>query len=59
MLVKNQEAFNLNRCHEGKFIPAVNDPAYYQVWQQRWGEIAKPLLWSYTMYIVLPRALES
>jgi len=31
----------------------LNDPDYYPVWVARWGEIAKPLLWSHAMYLVL------
>ncbi|MCL5046570.1 MAG: glycoside hydrolase family 15 protein [Actinobacteria bacterium] len=31
----------------------LNDPSYYPIWVQRWGEIAKPLLWSHAMYLVL------
>ncbi|NOX61237.1 MAG: glycoside hydrolase family 15 protein [Chloroflexi bacterium] len=31
----------------------LNDASYYEPWRQRWGEIAKPLLWSHAMYIVL------
>jgi GH15 family glucan-1,4-alpha-glucosidase len=31
---------------------SLNDPAYYQVWVERWGEIARPLLWSHAMYLI-------
>jgi GH15 family glucan-1,4-alpha-glucosidase len=38
-------------------IPAnLNDEAYYQPWRERWGEIAKPLLWSHAKYIILTKA---
>lgn len=34
-------------------VPAsLNDPAYYEPWRQRWGEIARPLLWSHAIYII-------
>ncbi len=29
------------------------EPAYYQPWVDRWGPVAKPLLWSHAMYLVL------
>lgn len=29
------------------------DPAMVAVWEERWGEVAKPLLWSHAMYLVL------
>ena len=31
----------------------VNDPTYLPVWQERWGPVATPLLWSHAMYLVL------
>ena len=35
-------------------IPAsLNRPGYYDVWRERWGEIAKPLLWSHAKYLIL------
>jgi len=33
-------------------------PEYLDVWKARWGPVAKPLLWSHAMYIILHRALE-
>ena len=30
-----------------------NDPAMVQPWVERWGPVAKPLLWSHAMYLVL------
>jgi len=34
-------------------VPAtLNDPSYYQPWLERWGEIAKPLLWSHAQYLI-------
>jgi GH15 family glucan-1,4-alpha-glucosidase len=35
----------------------LNDPAMYQPWVDRWGEIARPLLWSHAMYLILHQAL--
>lgn len=29
------------------------DPASYEPWVRRWGPVAKPLLWSHAMYLVL------
>lgn len=37
----------------------VNDPSMVQVWVDRWGPVAKPLLWSHAMYLVLLTELES
>lgn len=30
-----------------------NAPEYHGVWHRRWGDIARPLLWSHAMHIVL------
>lgn len=30
---------------------------YYAQWEERWGPVAKPLLWSHAMYLVLYHAL--
>ena len=39
-------------------IPAtLNDDSFYQPWVQRWGEIAKPLLWSHAKYLNLSEAI--
>ena len=40
-------------------VPAtLNDEKYYPIWRKRWGEIAKPLLWSHANYIILTHAIE-
>jgi GH15 family glucan-1,4-alpha-glucosidase len=40
-------------------VPAtLNDPNYYQPWFRRWGEIARPLLWSHAMDIILRKSLK-
>ena len=36
--------------------PAL-DPSFTPVWVRRWGEVARPLLWSHAMYITLADAL--
>ncbi len=36
---------------------SLNDPAFYAPWRERWGDIAKPLLWSHAKYIILAQAL--
>jgi GH15 family glucan-1,4-alpha-glucosidase len=39
-------------------VPAtLNDPNYYQPWFRRWGEIARPLLWSHAKDIILRKSL--
>jgi GH15 family glucan-1,4-alpha-glucosidase len=36
---------------------ALNEPAYYEPWRNRWGDIACPLLWSHAKAIILRAAL--
>ncbi len=36
----------------------LNQPAYLDEWRQRWGESARPLLWSHAAYIILRHALD-
>ncbi|HWI52855.1 MAG TPA: glycoside hydrolase family 15 protein [Symbiobacteriaceae bacterium] len=31
----------------------VNDPTMVQPWEEKWGPVASPLLWSHAMYLVL------
>jgi GH15 family glucan-1,4-alpha-glucosidase len=33
------------------------DPSFIPVWEERWGPVAQPLLWSHAMYITLADAL--
>jgi GH15 family glucan-1,4-alpha-glucosidase len=35
----------------------LNDEPFYEIWRDRWGEIAKPLLWSHANYLVLCESL--
>jgi len=35
----------------------VQNLNYYQEWVNRWGEVAKPLLWSHAMYLILAHSL--
>ena len=32
-------------------------PDHYAPWQQKWGDVANPLLWSHAMYILLKNQL--
>jgi len=32
-------------------------PAHYPQWLAKWGDVAKPLLWSHAMYIILYKTL--
>ncbi|MEW5867179.1 MAG: glycoside hydrolase family 15 protein [Bacillota bacterium] len=34
------------------------DPGYRQPWIERWGPVAKPLLWSHAMYLILRSELD-
>lgn len=36
----------------------MNSPEFFPIWQDRWGDVAKPLLWSHAMYLILHHALE-
>jgi GH15 family glucan-1,4-alpha-glucosidase len=35
----------------------LNDPSMLQPWVEMWGSIARPLLWSHSMYLILLHAL--
>ena len=35
----------------------LNDESFYEIWRDRWGDIAKPLLWSHANYLVLCESL--
>ena len=37
---------------------SLNDPAQYQAWKDKWGDIAKPLLWSHAKYLILCKGLK-
>ncbi len=34
-------------------LSITNDPDFIETWRTRWGDVAKPLLWSHAMYLVL------
>ena len=36
---------------------SLNDPSRYAPWRERWGDIARPLLWSHAKYLILHRAV--
>ena len=35
----------------------LTDPDYQKEWEERWGVVARPLLWSHAMYLVLKREM--
>jgi GH15 family glucan-1,4-alpha-glucosidase len=35
------------------------DPSQYQPWLERWGQIAKPLLWSHAKYLIVAHILRN
>ncbi|MGI9952458.1 glycoside hydrolase family 15 protein [Moorellaceae bacterium AZ2] len=37
----------------------LTSPQHYSYWVQRWGPIARPLLWSHAMYIIAEREAQS
>jgi GH15 family glucan-1,4-alpha-glucosidase len=44
------------RCWLPEQVPnSLNSPAFYPQWVERWGQIAKPLLWSHAMYLLAAR----
>jgi GH15 family glucan-1,4-alpha-glucosidase len=46
--------------HLPEQIPqTLNDPSMLQAWTERWGVIARPLLWSHAMYLILLHALHT
>jgi GH15 family glucan-1,4-alpha-glucosidase len=48
-----------DRCDLPEQVPQhLNDPSFYQPWVDRWGEIARPLLWSHAKYLILRHFLE-
>jgi GH15 family glucan-1,4-alpha-glucosidase len=46
----------------GNFPEQVSDhvlaPAHFEPWVQKWGPVAKPLLWSHAMYLILCQELQ-
>ena len=54
--VENQADEEGNMPEQVTFHP--NERSYIEKWVRRWGEVAKPLLWSHAMYLVLLRELE-
>lgn len=38
-------------------IKHVNDPSFIQHWTNMWGDVAKPLLWSHAIYLILQEKL--
>ena len=50
------------QADEGGNLPeqipqTLNDPSMLQLWVEKWGPIARPLLWSHAMYLILRHAL--
>jgi GH15 family glucan-1,4-alpha-glucosidase len=45
--------------HLPEQVPAhLNQPEAYGTWRRRWGDIARPLLWSHAKYIILSHHLK-
>jgi GH15 family glucan-1,4-alpha-glucosidase len=42
-----------------QWISAVRSPAHVQQWVERWGPVARPLLWSHAEHLALRTALDS
>jgi len=40
-------------------LTRVNDPSMIRPWEERWGKVATPLLWSHAMYLIFDDALSS
>ena len=65
---RNKEAFQIKKWVENQADEEGNLPeqvtfhplkqSAYPKWVKRWGEVAKPLLWSHAMYLVLLREFE-
>jgi len=53
-----------NQADENDWLPEqvpnhLLAPQYFNEWVDKWGEIAKPLLWSHAMYMILYKTLNS
>lgn len=65
---RRQEALELKKWIENQAdneghlpeqaLTFTNDPSYIAVWEDRWGKVAKPLLWSHAMYLILEHSLQ-
>lgn len=54
LLIKRVESFADDNGELPEQIPSdLNVPHQYSPWVSRWGPIAKPLLWSHAMYILI------
>ena len=53
-----EQADQMNELAEQVPINLI-DEAFYEPWKERWGDIAKPLLWSHAMYIILYEELKN
>jgi GH15 family glucan-1,4-alpha-glucosidase len=45
-------------CLAEQVIDHTLAPKYVEHWQNKWGPVAKPLLWSHAMYIILVNAIQ-
>lgn len=45
-------------CLPEQVAAHLNQPAYLDEWRRRWGEGARPLLWSHAAYLILQHALD-
>jgi GH15 family glucan-1,4-alpha-glucosidase len=55
---------NISKCSDEDFnlpeqVPEwLNYTSKYKYWKKKWGDIAKPLLWSHAMYLILYSILD-
>jgi GH15 family glucan-1,4-alpha-glucosidase len=57
MLELMEKQAGVNGCLPEQVPANLNDPNNYEPWVKRWGPIAKPLLWSHAMYLLLHHRL--
>jgi GH15 family glucan-1,4-alpha-glucosidase len=59
MLKWMQDQADAEGCLPEQVPLNLNDPHNYEPWMRYWGPIAKPLLWSHAMYLVLQHYVSS
>lgn len=55
--VENQSDEKGNLPEQVLYI--TNNPEYIKYWEEKWGKVAKPLLWSHAMYLILLNEIEN
>ncbi|MCX6035178.1 MAG: hypothetical protein NTV38_09415 [Chloroflexi bacterium] len=59
MLEWMERQADVNGCLPEQVPASLNNPNTFEPWVKRWEPIAKPLLWSHAMYLLLHHQLSS